>query len=149
MVNLSSVGETSRGGLRAVASTQRVGVCPKEEPASNTISVFVNPCQTICTYTDTRASIHEYQIVLNFRRPLILQITHYSFTRKKSSGSLNIPIMLSLALCKESNHVYTHIYFMTTQAPQYGSSVTTQCFLPYVHYARSTVHTIPRLSHLV
>ena len=39
MVNLSSVGETSRGGLSAVASTRRVGVCPKvtvEEPASNT-----------------------------------------------------------------------------------------------------------------
>ena len=39
MVNLSSMGEMSRGGLRAVASTRRVGVCPKEtveEPASNT-----------------------------------------------------------------------------------------------------------------
>ena len=46
MVNLSSVGETSRGGLSAVASTRRVGVCPKEtveEPASKTITVFVTP----------------------------------------------------------------------------------------------------------
>ena len=102
MVNLSSVGEMSRGGLRAVASTRRVGVCPKEtveEPSNNTKSFcnfFHNPhcCQPyIRTYV--RAQVH----VLHENTYALLQF--YSKNFSKSNISLNIPIMLIPALCKD------------------------------------------------
>ena len=98
MVNLSSVGEMSRGGLRAVASTRRVGVCPKEtveEPANNTkpfCNLFHNPhyCQPY-----VRAQVH----VLHENTYTLLQF--YSKNFSKSNISLNIPIMLIPALCKD------------------------------------------------
>ena len=81
-----------------MASTRRVGVCPKEtveEPSNNTKSfcnLFITP--TIVNHTCVRAQVHvlhENTYTLQF----------YSKNFSKSSISLNIPIMLIPALCKD------------------------------------------------
>ena len=85
-----------------MASTRRVGVCPKEtveEPANNTKSfcnLFITPhyCQPYINYY-VRAQVH----VLHENTYALLQF--YSKNFSKSNISLNIPIMLIPALCKD------------------------------------------------